>query len=156
MIMKRLRDIIKSYIKGAKANYRPISKYGLFGGKIKNPATLEQVLFALGKIIEQDKETVRFIQEHKEETVSTQLHHTLGRYIRNRWSLWHKTKLTGWFNKRGITHPDDMSGIIITSYWRQQHREPIRLDVQIQHYKDYWKHAEEVIHERAIRRLTDE
>ena len=34
---------------------------------------------------------------------------------------------------------DDMSGIILTSFHRQQHRKPLYLSKQIRYYKDYWE-----------------
>ena len=109
-------------------------------GSIENsppPRDLKSALYALSKII--DHETQRAIQElDDEEYISATLHHTLGRHIRNEWQLWSGGKLHKWFKSRGIWHADDMSGIIITSYWRQQHEKPICLQEQIQSYLKYW------------------
>jgi hypothetical protein len=45
-------------------------------------------------------------------------HLGLGMWIRNNWGLWGGSRLSRWFNAQGIYHPDDMSGIILTSFWR--------------------------------------
>lgn len=66
------------------------------------------------------------------------LHHSFGMYVRNTWRLWFYTPLAIHFNRLGITHADDMSGIILTSFWRRMHNAPLRLDEQIAHYRAYW------------------
>lgn len=67
-------------------------------------------------------------------------HHQQGRWIRNNWKFWaeEKSDLKDWFNSIGITHPDDMSGIILTSFYRTLKGEPINLDIQVEGYKKYW------------------
>jgi hypothetical protein len=43
----------------------------------------------------------------------------------------------------GIFHPDDMSGIILDSFWRHLHSQPIKLEEQTAYYQEYWKvHSE--------------
>jgi len=66
-------------------------------------------------------------------------HHFLGRRLRNDWGLWRKSRLAKWFNEKGIHHADDMSGIILTSFWREINSELIKLDEQIKHYQDFWE-----------------
>lgn len=69
-------------------------------------------------------------------------HHSLGRYLRNEWGLWHGSRLAKWFNDKGINHADDMSAIILTSFWREINSELIRLDEQIKEYQLYWEEVE--------------
>jgi hypothetical protein len=70
------------------------------------------------------------------------LHFGTGTAIRNNWGLWKKkTSLVKYFNKRGIFHPDDMTGIIFTSFHRMLNNKPIDLNKQIEYYKDYWKES---------------
>ncbi len=70
-------------------------------------------------------------------------HHGLGTSLRNGWGLWGGSPLAVWFNDRGIHHPDDMSGIILTSYWRHLNDIPIDLESQIRPYQRYWQdHAD--------------
>lgn len=66
-------------------------------------------------------------------------HHFLGRQLRNEWGLWAGSRLSKWFNEKGIHHADDMSGIILTSFWREINSELIKLDEQIKEYQDFWK-----------------
>ncbi|HIC81732.1 MAG TPA: hypothetical protein EYP07_12340 [Kiloniellaceae bacterium] len=65
-------------------------------------------------------------------------HFGLGRWMRNNWGLWGGSRLSRWFNDRGIHHPDDMSGIILTSFWRHLNGKPLGLDAQIERYQIYW------------------
>jgi hypothetical protein len=68
-------------------------------------------------------------------------HHGLGTWMRNNWALWQGSRLSEYFNGLGIHHPDDMSGIIITSFWRRLNNRPIDLDRQVAYYKAYWEKA---------------
>ena len=66
-------------------------------------------------------------------------HFGLGLWMRNNWGLWGRSRLNQHFHGIGIFHPDDMSGLILTSYHRHLNQEPIRLEEQIKYYQDYWK-----------------
>lgn len=66
-------------------------------------------------------------------------HHTLGEEIRNMWSMWEKdTLLVNSFKSIGITHADDMSGIILTSAHRKLKNKKIDLQKQVSYYQNYW------------------
>jgi hypothetical protein len=59
--------------------------------------------------------------------------------IRNGWELWKgKNQISRFFKSKGISHPDDMSSIILTSFHRELNNKPIDLDEQIGVYKEYW------------------
>lgn len=77
----------------------------------------------------------------KEEAIASS-HFGLGLWMRNNWGLWGGSRLSIYFNNLGIKHPDDMSGIILTSYHRFLNKQDIDFDGQILYYKDYWKNAE--------------
>jgi hypothetical protein len=62
----------------------------------------------------------------------------LGIWIRNKWGLWKGKKLSKYFNALGIFNPDDMSSIILTSYYRELKGLDWRLDEQIQFYINDW------------------
>lgn len=70
-------------------------------------------------------------------------HHFLGRYLRNEWGLWQDSRLAKWFNEKGIHHADDMSGIVLTSFWREINNELINLEEQIKYCQDFWKEQDE-------------
>lgn len=106
------------------------------------PKNLKGALLFLDKIL--IKIDVDFILNMKEEAVG-QLHFTLGRYLRNNWKLWsadpifeEKSDLVKYFNRIGIYHADDMSNIILKSYWRFKHNKPINLKTQVKDCKRYW------------------
>ena len=66
------------------------------------------------------------------------LHHGFGTGIRNTWGLWSGSDLQRWFKNKGIHHADDMSGIILTSFYRSVMDEPINLESQIKKYRKFW------------------
>jgi len=70
-------------------------------------------------------------------------HFGLGMWLRNNWGLWKGSRLSKWFNDKGIRHPDDMSGIILDSFWGHLNGKPTGLEEQVKHYQDYWKKLEE-------------
>jgi len=74
----------------------------------------------------------------------TQYHMGLGMWMRNNWGLWGGSRLAAWFNAQGINHPDDMSGIILDSFWRYLNGKPIKLDEQVKYYQGYWKKQETI------------
>ena len=86
-----------------------------------------------------DKDYLTF--KNKTEKDIVLYHHTLGRCIRNKWDLWGESRLSKWFNDKGIHHADDMSGIILTSFWREANSQPIKLEEQIKEYQDFWEKA---------------
>jgi uncharacterized C2H2 Zn-finger protein len=59
--------------------------------------------------------------------------------MRNNWQLWGGSRLSKYFNDKGIYHPDDMSGIILDSYHRNLNGQEIKLDEQVKYYQDYWE-----------------
>ena len=63
-------------------------------------------------------------------------------WLRNNWGLWKGLRLAQWFNKQDIFHPDDMSGIILASFWRHLNHKPIDLRGQVTTCQAYWKQAE--------------
>src|SRR5579883_2503486 len=86
------------------------------------------------------------------EEVTHDYHFTIGLWIRNNWIRGRGGgTLTQYFNNLGIYAPDDMSGIILTSLWRDLHSQPIRLDEQVREYKQFWFYnAPEVADIRSV------
>jgi uncharacterized protein DUF6794 len=99
------------------------------------PKTLEEALTALDTLF-----TPRIKQwiDSVPESDMIQFHFSTGLWMRNNWGLWGGGPLARYFNGIGIYHPDDMSGIILTSYWRRHHSQDLRLDEQVKSYKAYW------------------
>lgn len=66
-------------------------------------------------------------------------HHSVGRQIRNSWELWSPaSELHKDFNRIGIFHPDNMSGILFETAHRILNGKSVDLSGQVQHYKKYW------------------
>ncbi len=63
---------------------------------------------------EVDKNDIKNLPK-KEETLK--YHHGLGRWMRNNWGLWGGSRLQTYFLERGISHPDDMSSVVLEFYY---------------------------------------
>jgi hypothetical protein len=108
--------------------------------KIYIPKDLMDSFVELTKILQ--KKDINQIKNTDEDNVTGRYHFNLGMYLRNRWGLWRDSRLSKFFNKLGIKHTDDMSGIILTSFWRHLNNKDIKLNKQIDGYKKYWKNQE--------------
>ncbi|TMU50997.1 hypothetical protein FGG15_17390 [Flagellimonas algicola] len=85
------------------------------------------------------QETLKKFSEKNEEQAVGEIHFSTGMSIRNNWKLWAGTsKIAKYFMDLGIHHPDDMSGIILTSLHRKLNQKEIELDKQIKYYQDFW------------------
>ncbi len=85
-----------------------------------------------------DDEEKKALKEIEEDQISL-FHFTWGQDMRNDWSMFEKdTLLVNSFKSIGITHPDDMSGIILRSAHRQLNKKPIKLNEQVKQYQEYW------------------
>jgi hypothetical protein len=70
-------------------------------------------------------------------------HMCLGLYLRNYWGLWEGSRLAQYFAAMKITHPDDMSNIIIDSYKSYLLNKPFNLQGTIKKYREYWRMIQE-------------
>ncbi len=100
------------------------------------PATLAESLAVLDEVLNPYQK--RFISCQPEEQVRESLHYTFGTWIRNAWGLWDVTPLRYHFLKRGVLHPEDMSSIILLTYYRKMNGLPLDIDKQIDYYQRYW------------------
>ena len=98
------------------------------------PRNIDEVLVELDRILGVEGRS-EVMKSTEEEMIN--YHHGLGTWLRNNW-LGGESQLLQFFNELGIQHRDDMSGIILDSYWRKLHGKPIDLEGQVQHYQDYW------------------
>lgn len=86
------------------------------------------------------KEDLETFKNKEEKSATISLHRGYGMNIRNSWGFWkRKGKLVEFLNGKGIYHPDDMSGVIFTSFHRKLNNKSIDLDKQAEYYKNYWK-----------------
>lgn len=106
---------------------------------IIKPNTLSECFEQLNKIIAEAEDADWFRTAIEAEAIA-QSHHGLGGWIRNNWGFWKKEgKLYEFLSQLGLHHPDDMSGVILTSYHRHLNKKEIDLDGQIKDYIEFWK-----------------
>lgn len=119
------------------------STFGQTDSKKENykPVNLEEAVEQL-RIIHHDS-TKQKILEMTEDEFLGGAHMGLGMWMRNNWGLWKGKELAKYFNSIGIYHPDDMSGIILTTYYRKLHDQELKVDEQVKYYQDYWKKSNE-------------
>jgi hypothetical protein len=104
------------------------------------PTTLEEAFDVLDEIIFPDERDL--VLEYSEEMWRAQSYR-MGGWLRNTWKFWEKEgPLYEWFVDYGITHADDMSGIVLLSYWRHKNGKSQDVEGQVQHYLDYWDKRE--------------
>lgn len=100
------------------------------------PKNLEDCFVQIDKML---NDSIKIeIKKKTEDDFSADSHFGLGKWVRNNWGLWAGSRLSKYFNKMDIYHPDDMSGIIVTSYYRKLTGKEIDLEKQIKFYKSYW------------------
>ncbi len=86
---------------------------------------------------------LKSFKEQDEKEAISQLHFSTGLYIRNNWGLWSgESELFKFFENLGVTHPDDISGIILTSYHRSINGKNTQFDKMISEAKKYWEQIE--------------
>ena len=122
------------------------STFGQTDSKKENykPINLEEAVEQL-KIIHHDTIKQKILEMTEDEFLGG-AHMGLGMWMRNNWGLWKGKELAKYFNSIGIYHPDDMSGIILSSYYRELHGQEWKVDEQVKYYQDFWKKSNEHFH----------
>lgn len=93
------------------------------------PKNLNECISQLNLIL--DKKTIEEIRVKSEEEFTADSHFGLGLWIRNNWGLWQGSRLTNFFKNKGVSHPDNISWYILTSYHRSLNGIEIDLEKQI-------------------------
>jgi hypothetical protein len=102
---------------------------------MNKPTNLDECFIALKEML--PPEDIQVFSEMKINEIA-RLHHGLGRWIRNNWDLWQGGALAEYFKSLGLSHPDDMSGLILESFWHHLRNEPLDIAAQIKAYQEYW------------------
>ncbi|MBZ0166811.1 MAG: hypothetical protein K8I00_08385 [Candidatus Omnitrophica bacterium] len=100
------------------------------------PRNLEECYAALTRELS-PQELVQFMQAPEQDVVRYRI--GLGFWLRNRWGLWQNSELKQYFSEMGITDPDEMSQIILTSFHRHLNKKDIQLQQQIRLIQQYLK-----------------
>jgi hypothetical protein len=104
------------------------TKIGPRPNQILIPKDLDSALKELKTML-----TPELLQKMKKGTEDDMIeyHFGLGMWLRNNWSLWGGSQLAEWFKTKGVSHPDNMSGVILNSLWRDLNGKPLELDKQL-------------------------
>ena len=110
-------------------------------GQIKNidmkkqkPKNLTECIQMLDKNLKkQDKEYIKTLTE---EEFFMESHFTIGMGIRNEWIRSGNPELVTFFLDQGVKHPDNMSAMILTSYYRHLLGKEIDFEGQIEKYNE--------------------
>ncbi len=103
------------------------------------PTNLHEAFDQLDKILNEEPEYKETFKLDDEEKAIINLHHGIGRWIRNEWGLWSGSELKTYFEELGLHHADDMSSVILTSFHRYLNGRELHIDQQVEHYKEFWK-----------------
>jgi hypothetical protein len=101
------------------------------------PESLDAALAALEELLP-DADKAAFKGTDEAHAVRSQ-HFGIGRWIRNEWRLSNDSALARQFFALGVEHPDDMSGIILRSFWRRLNGRPLELEAQASCYQRWWQ-----------------
>ena len=103
------------------------------------PKTLEEAHQRLEKLFPKDE--LAKIDAMKSESEMIEYHRGLGLGMRNEWGLWGGGPLAQHMSKLGFHHPDDMSGVILETFWCKRHNKDFRLKERAAFSEAYWKAA---------------
>ena len=104
------------------------------------PNNLEEAFSVLDQKLSPEARQ-QFKQTPEVEAV-TMAHMSLGLFIRNEWFRSGGSKLPGLLQGMGARHKDDMSSIVLTSYWRKLNGKPLELEQQGECYRLWWQEQE--------------
>ncbi len=90
------------------------------------PKDLNEAHATLKRLL--SEENLKTINEVPDADGMIRFHHSLGMWIRNSWGLWSGSELYTWFNNRGYTEPDEISGLILQTFWLKLHDKPYQVN----------------------------
>ncbi len=99
------------------------------------PRNLDDAHAELMKLLPPDE--LQRIRDMKSEFDMIDYHFGLGMGLRNDWGLWRGSRLSRRLNFMGIWHPDNMSGVILQSFWCKLHNQPFQLQNQEARFRAY-------------------
>ena len=132
--------IIKRQHREVDAMYDSIYQWRITQKKLDDvyiPMDLLDCFKQLDKLMEPEVRE-RFMA-FSDEVVDKKTHGSLGLWIDHKWQLSEGSRLSAYFRKMGVPHPQYMVGIIITSYHRQLHKKDLKVKEQVEHFKELWK-----------------
>ncbi len=120
----------------------------------KKPKTIDEAVSCLEKKFK--KKEKAFYKNLNENDALIEMDSRVGVWIRNEWIRFSKdTTLRSTFHQMGITHADDMSDIIITSYYRKLKNLPLNIESEVKRCKEYWTPIRECEEKAAIMSISN-
>ena len=110
-----------------------------FADELTIPTTLDEAHLRLER--ELPKEELAKIDAMKSEDQMIEYHMGRGMGMRNSWGLWKGGPLAKHMKELGFFHPDDMSGVILVTFWCKRHGKDFRLKERADYCARYWKGA---------------
>ena len=105
------------------------------------PKDLVNAFEELNRLIEpQAKATFKAATEDE---VVHKLFFSLGRWISQKWGFYEGSRLSHYLKTLGVTHPEDMSQVVIVSYHRYLLKNPLDIKAQIEAIKEKRKKEHE-------------
>ena len=83
------------------------------------PRNLEESFHVLDTLL--SAKTVRVMRSLPDREAMSEFHFGLGMWLRNNWGFWGGSRLQQYFVRRGVEHPDNMSGILLEYYYDYLH-----------------------------------
>jgi hypothetical protein len=105
------------------------------------PKDIKECHSELDKLI--PKSMIRDMKNGSLDNMAT-YHHGLGTWIRNNWGLWNVSRLKKYLERQGFIHPDDMSKIILDTYWCHLNSKCWDYSEYVEYYKLYWAKSDSI------------
>lgn len=113
------------------------------------PNTLDEAYLSLDASLKPE-DRLAFMQRPEREAVM-EAHYAVGLYIRNQWLRSGKSALVKLLHEKGAQSFDDMSSMILHSYWRHLNGKPIQLSEQGACYRKWWLEQQKLIDQAKAR-----
>lgn len=88
--------------------------------------------------------------------VDARTHASLGLWLNNRWKISEGSRLSLYFNKMKIPHPQYMVGLVITTYHRHLHKRDLGIRELVQQYQTHWQEKQRKKDEALYLRAVEE
>lgn len=98
------------------------------------PKSLDEAHLELERLLP-NREIARIDAMKSEDEINC---YHLGLWIRNCWGLWGGSPLATHMRRHGFTHADDMSGVILETFWCKRHGKAFRLQERADYFEAGW------------------
>lgn len=110
------------------ANYAKRIKMESING-VYIPMDLEDAFSELSRLA--DPAGLALFKAAPEDSIRRNLHFGLGRWIMINWGLEEGSRISHYLRERGVSYPDDMVEVIIITWHRRLHNQPLRFEEEV-------------------------